>query len=542
MMRCMTTREVGSLEELDAALAGRRSLAGLRIQGVDLRAREQVLLRSDPAGAVVLGGVLSDRLEEHLRHGGALVFPAVTGAPIDPYRSRLYDATELYAGLEETGYAGTPDARAFAWFNDRSVQQDVYTTLLRAVHDDSMGDALDELCAGRRVVGVMGGHALRRGEPAYAEAARLGRGLARAGMLVATGGGPGAMEAADLGARSAHRDNRHFDRALERLAAVPSYRPDVSAWATLGLSVREDLGSPGQVSSVGVPTWFYGHEPPNVFAGRDRQVLLQRPARGRPAGPVHRRRGVPARRGGDRAGGVPGRDRALLREPPHRSVGAGRPLGLADRPAGVALAVGPGRRPSDAGHRAPRRDRGRGDRGLPVSGAPPGPGPAVIRRATREDAARIVALRDEAARWLIGRGIRQWEPGQVSESDVVGWLATGRMYVAEVGEEDGAAVVGCVRVAWDDVPVWGRRPPDAGYVQALVTARSESVRGLGRRLLGHAEAVIGRSGRPLARLSCQRGNEGLEAFYAAAGYVEVGARAFDVPGWDPVTLRERRLS
>jgi predicted Rossmann-fold nucleotide-binding protein len=267
MMRTMTTREIESLDQLDAALRTGSSLAGLRIQGVDLTAREERLLGCDPKGAVVLGGIVPDRLEEHLRHGGALVFPAVTGAPIDPYRSRLYDASELYAGLAEAGYDATPDARAYAWYGDASVQRDVYTTLLRAIHDDSMGDALDEACSGRRVVGVMGGHAVERGDPAYGEAARLGRTLARAGILVATGGGPGAMEAANLGARSAHRSAERLDRALDRLAAVPSFRPDVTAWAELGLAVRDDLGEPAELTSVGVPTWFYGQEPPNVFAG-----------------------------------------------------------------------------------------------------------------------------------------------------------------------------------------------------------------------------------------------------------------------------------
>jgi predicted Rossmann-fold nucleotide-binding protein len=33
------------------------------------------------------------------------------------------------------------------------------------------------------------------------------------------------------------------------------------------MAVRGDLGAPGEVTSVGVPTWFYGQEPPNVFAG-----------------------------------------------------------------------------------------------------------------------------------------------------------------------------------------------------------------------------------------------------------------------------------
>ena len=267
MMRRMTTREIDSLAALDDALDDARTLAGLRIQGVDLNAREDLLLTCDPAGAVVLGGQVSDRLEQHLRHGGAIVFPAVTGAPIDPYRSRLYDAKELYAGLADEGYAATPDARAYAWYTDESVLRDVYTTMLRAIHDDSIGDALDDLCAGRRVVGVMGGHEVHRGDPAYADAARLGRSLARAGILVATGGGPGAMEAANLGARSAHRGHDHLERALSRLAAVPSFRPDVTAWAALGMAVREEIGGSVEVTSVGVPTWFYGHEPPNVFAG-----------------------------------------------------------------------------------------------------------------------------------------------------------------------------------------------------------------------------------------------------------------------------------
>jgi predicted Rossmann-fold nucleotide-binding protein len=267
MMRTMTTREIETLDQLDAALAGSRSMAGLRIQGVDLSSREAILLTCDPAGSVILGGLLTDQLDAHLRHGGALIFPAASGAPIDPYRSQLYDAEYLYAGLSETGYPATPDARAYAWYRDESVRRDVYVTLLRAIHDDSIGDALDELCAGRRVVGVMGGHAVNRGDPAYADAAHLGRTLARRGILVATGGGPGAMEAANLGARCAHREEAVLERALGHLAAVPSFRPDITAWAELGMAVRDEVGEPAEITSVGVPTWYYGHEPPNVFPG-----------------------------------------------------------------------------------------------------------------------------------------------------------------------------------------------------------------------------------------------------------------------------------
>ncbi len=87
------------------------------------------------------------------------------------------------------------------WSRDGSAAHDALTTLLRAMHDDAVADALDEAVRGRRCVGVMGGHAVARGSDGYREAALLGRALARAGHLVLTGGGPGAMEAANLGAR-----------------------------------------------------------------------------------------------------------------------------------------------------------------------------------------------------------------------------------------------------------------------------------------------------------------------------------------------------
>ena len=58
--------------------------------------------------------------------------------------------------------------------------------------------ALAEWVTGRDLVGVMGGHALERGTAGYRDAARLGQALGDS-HVVATGGGPGAMEAANLG-------------------------------------------------------------------------------------------------------------------------------------------------------------------------------------------------------------------------------------------------------------------------------------------------------------------------------------------------------
>ncbi len=48
------------------------------------------------------------------------------------------------------------------------------------------------------------------------------------------------------------------------LADVPSYHPSVGAWAQAALEVRDRFPEPSE--SLGIPTWHYGHEPPNVFA------------------------------------------------------------------------------------------------------------------------------------------------------------------------------------------------------------------------------------------------------------------------------------
>ena len=268
----MNPMEIETLEELDDHLEAGASLRGVRLQRLDLRAYgDRLAEQGDLTGLVVLGGFVPPEVSDLLVRRGAIVFPGLEDAPIDPWRG-LYLPEDLYAGLEG-GYEATPDARAYAWSLEARVKTDAYCTLITAIHDDSVTDHLDEVLVGRSVVGVMGGHATLRGSESYAAAARLGHALAESGHLVATGGGPGAMEAANLGASCPDEDV--LAAAIDRLTAVPGFHPDVTAWARVALEVRHDVldGEPQlpadvlgpTARSVGIPTWFYGHEPPNVF-------------------------------------------------------------------------------------------------------------------------------------------------------------------------------------------------------------------------------------------------------------------------------------
>ena len=262
-------REIESPKELLAALAGAeassRSMGGWQVQGLDLTGVESRLLGLDAEGALFLGCKLSAETADRLRAGGALLFPMVPDVPFDPWRPHLYTPVELYAGLEK-GYAATLDARIYGWYLAARGTGLMRNLLAESLHDSSIDDALQEYAEGRRVVGVMGGHAVARTDPRFLATARLAHQLGRQGLTVATGGGPGAMEAANLGARLAGEDPAVLVGVVEHLSAVPSFRPDVTAWARVALEAVQDLADAD--CSLGIPTWHYGHEPPNVFSAR----------------------------------------------------------------------------------------------------------------------------------------------------------------------------------------------------------------------------------------------------------------------------------
>ncbi len=251
--------QVDTLDDFDRRLAaGATTLRGWRIRGVDLTERSAELDQVRVAGALFLGCRLAEGTAARAEARGAVVVPELPPVPVDVHLHRLYRPTDLY---DTEAYVDSLDARAYAW---SQTAHDRDASMAKALHDHAVDEALQDWIAGRRLVGMMGGHAIERGSPGYAEAAGLARRLA-ARAVVATGGGPGAMEAANLGAYlSAYKDQSALDEALDLLASVPSFRPSVDAWARAAFGVRDRF--PDGAASLGIPTWFYGHEPPNVMA------------------------------------------------------------------------------------------------------------------------------------------------------------------------------------------------------------------------------------------------------------------------------------
>src|SRR5699024_9656686 len=211
---------------------------------------------------------------------GALLFPPRPALPFDPYRPVLYDADELYSDghlglLDGTPYQRCLDAEVYAWTRRTHLHRRLDSSLAVALHDHAITDALDEATVGidrDDVIGVMGGHALRRGTGEYRAAAEVGARLTWAGRTVLTGGGPGAMEAANLGAYlSGHVTAEDeldavLDTAVRDLGRHADFHGDLDGWAAAALRVRRRWAPERAGHSIGIPTWFYGHEPPNVFA------------------------------------------------------------------------------------------------------------------------------------------------------------------------------------------------------------------------------------------------------------------------------------
>jgi predicted Rossmann-fold nucleotide-binding protein len=272
--------QVESRAQLDAYLAT-GSLRGVTIQGVPLDLDPPDLSSVEVEGALFVGcRFASAKVAAALVERGADVVPAFEDMPFPTFPSRLYTADELAAGFADGGFATMYDAAIYRHYLEHGgALPDVRTALAQRLHDNGIDDALADTTrtwiaehGPASVVGVMGGHAQPRGAQAYRTAAELGWRLAREGRLVLTGGGPGVMEAANLGAYLSTRPLAELAAAIDELAGAPDFR-DHDRYTAAALAIRDRYPVAAQASwaqhgGLSIPTWLYGHEPANLFAGR----------------------------------------------------------------------------------------------------------------------------------------------------------------------------------------------------------------------------------------------------------------------------------
>lgn len=225
----------------------------------------------------------------------------ITTPPFNPIHDKLYGQFELIQNFDPDNtlsVTSTVDYQCFIYFEQqgRTTVSDPYAGMMEALHDASIGRGLNsflaaEVQAGRRPIGIMGGHREPRGSKTYREVARMAQQLSETGFIVATGGGPGCMEAAHLGALYAGRPKDSLTTAIDRLADGPfaelpqhmteilsksgppwtineDFVTELHAWMLPAWNIAQELKN--QLTplnhSLAVPTWHFGHEPYIPFA------------------------------------------------------------------------------------------------------------------------------------------------------------------------------------------------------------------------------------------------------------------------------------
>jgi len=280
-----TAFEVESRAELDVHLA-KKSLTGLVILGLRLDLAPPEFAGVDVQGTLFVGCRLaSAEVEIDLIRRGAHLVPPFDARPYPTHPATLYTPEDLSFGFADGGFAGMYETRVYDHFLEHGgAAPDIREALAQRLHDAGIDNALGKALAAwvsaygaEGAVGIMGGHAVLRGSAPYRLAATLAWRLASVGRLVVTGGGPGVMEAANLGSYFSARSATQLNDAIDRLAEAPAFQ-DHDPYTAAALAVRKAYPMPATAvadvvdrlrhGGLALPTWLYGHEPANLFAGQ----------------------------------------------------------------------------------------------------------------------------------------------------------------------------------------------------------------------------------------------------------------------------------
>jgi GNAT superfamily N-acetyltransferase len=167
-----------------------------------------------------------------------------------------------------------------------------------------------------------------------------------------------------------------------------------------------------------------------------------------------------------------------------------------------------------------------------------------VRPGGADDVPAVMALLDDAVRWLNARGRPgQWGTDPLSESRRLTTLiseiaADGGLHLAVRGD----VVVGALGVGQPPAYVSPASEPEL-YVVLLVTDRNHAGEGLGRRLLAYARRLAVASGAGLLRVDCYAGDDrALVRYYEGQGFT--ATQRFTVPQGEiqwPGQVLEQRL-
>ena len=260
--------EIECCDELQRLVAEEKMLRHYAFQSVDFT-RVAEATECDYTDCIFMGCNIPEDMRRRV-DANCFIFPTMP-KPFMLFPAKLYSAQTLYAGYnpqQADTFLTCYDSKVYAHYIAQGKQSsDIGETLARSLHDHSVSDALHDMLAGydeRAVVAIMGGHSLSRTDDVYYTVAKTSKLLTEQGKLMVSGGGPGAMEATHLGAWMAGRTEEELQKVVEMLARAPKFENE--GWLESAFEVMERYPRDEKYCSIGIPTWFYGHEPATPFA------------------------------------------------------------------------------------------------------------------------------------------------------------------------------------------------------------------------------------------------------------------------------------
>lgn len=259
---------IREIEDIKSFMQNGYSFDNICIQDIDFTAFDVNWDSISLQDTCFLGCHFNKKDQLTLLSKGVLMMPKVYHLPFNPYRSSLYSWQEL-ENQSTFGQFISDDLNIYEYFVETKFNPEITDALWQRIHDHSIDDAMRDLIQSQddgtynhNCIGIMGGHTVARTEPEFLQVAKTARILAKNGYFIVSGGGPGIMEAANLGAYFSIYSSKELEHAISILSKAPNYIDE--DYQNMARTVLEKY--PEGAESLAIPTWFYGHEPSNYFA------------------------------------------------------------------------------------------------------------------------------------------------------------------------------------------------------------------------------------------------------------------------------------
>lgn len=158
-----------------------------------------------------------------------------------------------------------------------------------------------------------------------------------------------------------------------------------------------------------------------------------------------------------------------------------------------------------------------------------------FRVAGASDVPTASRILTEATDWEESKGFPAPWPRPFPPQILLDASSRSELYLVE---DPGGTPVGTITLQWADIPFWGERPPEAGYVHRFAIRRDFGGQGIGRRVIEWAGLRTRERGRFKLRLDCLTASTPLHEYYQSLGFQRVGEVT---QGGFPCTLFEKPL-